>query len=158
MRRDANFGIGDAEIQVKEKRETDKSDIILVFRYPCCRNLRKRWREKLTSISLVGLSKFNFRQIFFFFFRQFFVWLVYSQFIFILKEDKRSPRGLNPCARIVPHKKQPTHYRETCSTFTGTKLIYSKPGRYFKFSKTQKNTLFLYTFQKLIVMITRMVN
>ena len=48
MRRDANFGIGDAEIQVKEKRETDKSDIILVFRYPCCRNSRKRWREKLT--------------------------------------------------------------------------------------------------------------
>ena len=41
MRRDANFGIGDAEIQVKEKREIDKSDIILVFRYSCCRNSRK---------------------------------------------------------------------------------------------------------------------
>ena len=38
MRRDANFGIGDAEIQVKEKRETNKSDIILIFRY---RNSRK---------------------------------------------------------------------------------------------------------------------
>ena len=41
MRRDANFDIGDAEIQVKEKGETNKSDIILVFWYPCCRNSRK---------------------------------------------------------------------------------------------------------------------
>ena len=32
MRRDANFGIGVAEIQVKEKRETNKSDTILVLR------------------------------------------------------------------------------------------------------------------------------
>ena len=38
MRRDVNFGIGDAEIQVKEERKTDKSDIILIFRYLCCRN------------------------------------------------------------------------------------------------------------------------
>ena len=61
MRGDANFGIGDAEIQVKKERETNKSDIILVFRYLCCRNSRKNWREKLTSISLDGLPKFNFR-------------------------------------------------------------------------------------------------
>ena len=61
MRGDANFGIGDAEIQVKKERETDKSDIILVFQYLCCRNSRKNWREKLTSISLDGLPKFNFR-------------------------------------------------------------------------------------------------
>ena len=33
MKRDANFSIGIAEIQVKEERETDKSDIILVFQY-----------------------------------------------------------------------------------------------------------------------------
>ena len=32
MRRDANFGIGVAEIQVKEERETNKSDTILVLR------------------------------------------------------------------------------------------------------------------------------
>ena len=66
MRRDANFGIGDAEIQVKKEKETDKSNLILVFRYPCCRNSRKRWREKLTSISSMGLPKFNFRYILFF--------------------------------------------------------------------------------------------
>ena len=40
-----------------------------------------------------------------------------------------------------------------------TKLTYSKTDIYFKFSKTQKkHTFFLYTFQKLMVMITRMVN
>ena len=61
MKKDANFGIDDAEIQVKEERETDKSDIILVFRYLCYRNSRKSWREILTSISSVGLPKFNFR-------------------------------------------------------------------------------------------------
>ena len=66
MRGDANFGIGDAEIQVKEEKETDKSNIILVFRYPCCQNSRKRWRENLTLISSVGLPKFNFRYILFF--------------------------------------------------------------------------------------------
>ena len=59
MRGDANFGIGVAEIQVKEERETNKSDIILVFRYPCCRNSRKRWKEKLTSILSIELPKFN---------------------------------------------------------------------------------------------------
>ena len=53
MRKDANFGTGDAEIQVKEERETDKSNIILVFQYR--RNSRKSWREELTSISSVGL-------------------------------------------------------------------------------------------------------
>ena len=57
MRRDANFGIDDAEIQVKEERKTDKSDIISVFQYLCCRNSRKSWREKLTSILSVGLPK-----------------------------------------------------------------------------------------------------
>ena len=31
----------------------------------------------------------------------------------------------------------------------GTKLIYSKPGRYFKFSKTQKNTHFFIYFPKI---------
>ena len=51
MRRDANFGISVAKIQVKEEKETDKSDISLVFRYRYCRNLRKRRREKLTKIS-----------------------------------------------------------------------------------------------------------
>ena len=61
MKKDANFGIDDAEIQVKEERETDNSDIILIFRYLCCRNSRKSRREKLTSISSVGLPKFNFR-------------------------------------------------------------------------------------------------
>ena len=42
----------------------------------------------------------------------------------------------------------------------GTKLIYSKTGSYFKFSKTQKTHLYIYiyTFQKLIAMITRIVN
>ena len=130
MRRDANFGIGDAEIQVKEDKKTDKSNIILVFRYLCCRNSRKRWREKLTLISSVGLPKFNFRYILFFV-------------------------GLNPCARTIPHEKQPADYRLTCIIYMGTKLIYPKLGRYFKFSKTH---IFLYTFQKLIVMITRIVN
>ena len=65
MRRDINFGIDDTEIQVKEERKTDKFDIILVFRYLCCRNSRKSLREKLTSILLVGLPKFfihSFRQ------------------------------------------------------------------------------------------------
>ena len=61
MRRDANFDIGDAEIQVKEEREIDKSNIILVFPYLCSRNSRKSWREILTSILSVGLPKFNFR-------------------------------------------------------------------------------------------------
>ena len=33
MRRDANFSIVIAKIQVKEEREIDKSDIILIFQY-----------------------------------------------------------------------------------------------------------------------------
>ena len=45
MRRDANFDIDDAEIQVKEERETDKSDIILIFRYLCCR-IQEKVRER----------------------------------------------------------------------------------------------------------------
>ena len=63
--------------------------------------------------------------------------------------DKHSPRGLNPCTRIVPHKKQPADYHVTRSIYMGTKLIYSKPGRYFKFSKTQKNTHFFIYFPKI---------
>ena len=146
MRRDANFGIDDAEIQVKEERETDKSDIILIFRYLCCRNSRKSQREKLTSISSVGLPKFNFRQIFFFVsfpFGQF----IHSLFLF-LKNYKRSPGGLNPCARVVPHKKQPADYHAICSIYWGTKLIYSKPGRYFQVFKNTKKHTFFYILSK----------
>ena len=47
----------------------------------------------------------------------------FGLFIFILKKDKRSPRGLNPCARIVPHKKQPADYRATCAIYMGTNLF-----------------------------------
>ena len=68
MKRDVNFGIGDAEIQVKEERKTDKSDIILIFRYLCCRNSRKSWKEKLTSISSVGLPKTQKNTHFFIYF------------------------------------------------------------------------------------------
>ena len=60
MRRDANFGIGDAKIQVKEEKKIDKSNIILVFRYSCCPKFKKK-----TDINL-GLPKFNFRYILFF--------------------------------------------------------------------------------------------
>ena len=72
-----------------------------------------------------------------------------SLFLFLKNDDKRSPGGLNPCARVVPNMNQPADYRTTCSTCMGTKLIYSKPGRYFKFSKTQKNTHFFIYFPKI---------
>ena len=53
MRRDAIFGIGDAEVQVKEERETDKSNIILVFQYPGCRNFKKNV-ERETDMNFVS--------------------------------------------------------------------------------------------------------
>ena len=59
MRGDANFSIGVIKIQVKEEREIDKSYIILMFWCTCCRNSRKRWKEKLTSILSIELPKFN---------------------------------------------------------------------------------------------------
>ena len=80
---------------------------------------------------------------------QFFFSLVFRLVSLFLKNDTRSPGGLNPYARVVPHKKQPADFHATCSTYMGTKLIYSKPGRYFKFSKTQKNTHFFIYFPKI---------
>ena len=56
-------------------------------------------------------------------------------------------------AKFIPYKKQPVDYHTPCVIYMETKRIYSKTGRYFKFSKKKKNTYFLYTFQKLIVMI-----
>ena len=50
MGRDANFSASIAEIQVKEERVTDKSDLILIFRYWYCWNSRKKRGEKLTKI------------------------------------------------------------------------------------------------------------
>ena len=57
MRKDANFGIGDAEIQVKEEKKTDKSNIILVFMLP-------KFREKVereTDINFIsGIAEIQF--------------------------------------------------------------------------------------------------
>ena len=55
--------------------------------------------------------------------------------------------GLNPCARVVPHKKQLADYRAFCSICWGTKLIYSKPGRHFQvFKNTKKHTFFFFIY------------
>ena len=72
-----------------------------------------------------------------------------------LKNDTRSPGGLNPYARVVPHKKQPADFHATCSTYMGTKLIYSNLVGISSFQKHKKIHIFLYTFQKLIDMIDR---
>ena len=48
MKRDVNFSIGIIEIEVKEERETDKFDLILIYWY--CQNSRKKRREKWTKI------------------------------------------------------------------------------------------------------------
>ena len=56
MRRDANFGIGDAKIQVKEEKKIDKSNIILVFRYSCCPKFKKK-----TDINFIsGIAEIQF--------------------------------------------------------------------------------------------------
>ena len=54
MRRDVKFSVGVAEIQERKERETDKFEIILIIQYWCCRNTRKRKREKLTSLINFG--------------------------------------------------------------------------------------------------------
>ena len=69
MRRDANFGIGDAVIQVKEERETDKSGYFGIYIAEIQKKLERETDINFVSwIAEIQLSS------------------VYSYFIFIFKK------------------------------------------------------------------------
>ena len=52
-------------------------------------------------------------------------------------------------AKFIPPKKQPVDYHTPCAIYMETKLIYSKTGRYFKFSKKKKKHIFFIYFPKI---------
>ena len=52
-------------------------------------------------------------------------------------------------AKFIPYKKQPVDYHTPCVIYMETKRIYSKTGRYFKFSKKKKKHIFFIYFPKI---------